>query len=46
MSHHTHDRHPDCLEQLPIDSCHWDGCAQGVSALDRPCYHSLKVAKK
>ena len=36
----NHDRHPDCLALLPVDSCHWDGCEDGVSALDRLCYQS------
>ena len=37
-----HERHPDCWdtdEPLPLDSCHWEGCGQGASAMDTPCYH-------
>ena len=40
----SHDRHPDCcedLQNLPVDSCHWEGCEEGVSALDRLCYHEV-----
>ena len=35
----SHERHPDCLIDLPVDSCHWDGCEQGESADQHPCYH-------
>ena len=38
---HDHDRHPDCLDDLPVDSCHWDGCRDGVPAEDRQCYHAV-----
>ena len=36
----NHGRHPDCLETLPIDSCHWVGCDKGVPAEDRVCNHN------
>ena len=35
-----HERHPDCLAELPVDSCHWPGCENGVSSEGQKCYHS------
>ena len=41
IDHYRHDRHPDCREVLPQDSCHWEGCDYGVPALDRLCFHRV-----
>ena len=34
-----HNRHPDCIEALPVDSCHWPGCEDGEPPDGRMCYH-------
>ena len=43
MTHQSHQRHPDCLDTLPVDSCHWEDCEKGVSGMDRLCYHKGDV---
>ena len=36
----AHERHPNCLETLPVDSCHWPGCEDGIPPEGLQCYHN------